>query len=100
VVGGLQVEEPAADLATAVAIASSVRDKPVAADLAIIGEVGLSGEVRAVGQMAARLKEAAQMGFRRSLIPKSLRRGGEPLPDSIETIPVRSVADAVKKALV
>jgi DNA repair protein RadA/Sms len=100
VVGGLQVEEPAADLATAVAIASSVRDKPVVADLAIIGEVGLSGEVRAVGQMAARLKEAAQLGFRRCLIPKSLRRGGEPLPDSIETIPVRSVADAVKKALV
>jgi DNA repair protein RadA/Sms len=100
VVGGLQVEEPAADLATAVAIASSARDKPVAADLAIIGEVGLSGEVRAVGQMAARLKEAAQMGFRRSLIPKPLRRGGEPLPDSIETIPVRSVADAVKQALV
>jgi DNA repair protein RadA/Sms len=100
VVGGLQVEEPAADLATAVAIASSVRDKPVAADLAIIGEVGLSGEVRAVGQMAARLKEAAQLGFRRCLIPKSVRRGGEPLPDNIETIPVRSVADAVKKALV
>jgi DNA repair protein RadA/Sms len=100
VIGGLQVEEPAADLATAVAIASSVRDSPVAADLAIIGEVGLSGEVRAVGQTAARLKEAAQLGFRRCLIPKSLRRGGDPLPEGIETIRVRSVAEAVKKALV
>ena len=100
VIGGLQVEEPAADLATVVAIASSVHDKPVAADLAIIGEVGLSGEVRAVGQTAARLKEAAQLGFRRCLIPKSLRRGGEPLPEEIETIPVRSVTEAVKKALI
>jgi DNA repair protein RadA/Sms len=65
VIGGLQVGEPAADLAVAVAIASSVRDRAVAADLAVIGEVGLSGEVRAVGQMAARLKEEARLGFRR-----------------------------------
>jgi DNA repair protein RadA/Sms len=100
VIGGLQVEEPAADLATAVAIASSIRDKPVAADLAVIGEVGLSGEVRAVSQTVARLKEAAQLGFRRCLLPKSLRRRGEPLPESIEAIPVRSVAEAVEKALV
>jgi DNA repair protein RadA/Sms len=99
VIGGLQVEEPAADLGIAVAIASSARDKPVAADLAVIGEVGLSGEVRAVGQTAARLKEAAQLGFQRCLVPKSRRRGGDPLPDGIEAIPVRSVAEAVKKAL-
>jgi DNA repair protein RadA/Sms len=100
VIGGLQVEEPAADLAAAVAIASSVRDRPVAADLAIVGEVGLSGEVRAVGQTAARLREAAQLGFRRCLVPKSLRCGGDPLPEGIETIRVRSVAEAVEKALV
>jgi len=100
VIGGLQVGEPAADLAVAVAIGSSVRDRPVAADLAIIGEVGLSGEVRAVGQTAARLKEAAQLGFRRCLLPKSVRRGREPLPQSIEPIPVRSVAEALEKALV
>jgi DNA repair protein RadA/Sms len=100
VIGGLQVGEPAADLAVAVAIASSVRDRPVAADLAVIGEVGLSGEVRAVGQTAARLKEAARLGFRRCLLPKSVRRGQEPLPPGIEAIPVRSVAEAVEKALV
>jgi len=46
------------------------------------------------------LKEAAQLGFRRCLLPRSVRRGGEPLPESIETIPVRSVAQAVEKALV
>jgi DNA repair protein RadA/Sms len=100
VIGGLQVGEPAADLAVAVAIASSVRDRPMAADLAVIGEVGLSGEVRAVGQMAARLKEAARLGFRRCLLPKSARRGQEPPPQDIEAIPVRSVAEALEKALV
>lgn len=99
VIGGLQVGEPAADLAVAVAIASSVRDKPVKADLAIIGEVGLSGEVRAVGQTAARLKEAAQLGFRRCLLPRRVRRGQDSLPEGIEPIPVRSVAEAVEKAL-
>ena len=100
VVGGLQVSEPAADLAVAVAIASSVRDRPVAADLAVIGEVGLSGEVRAVAQTAARLKEAARLGFRRCLLPKSVRRGQGSLPSGIEAVPVRSVAEAVEKALV
>jgi DNA repair protein RadA/Sms len=100
VIGGLQVGEPAADLAVAVAIASSVRDRPVAADLAMIGEVGLSGEVRAVSQTGARLKEAARLGFRRCLLPRSVRRGQEPLPGGIEAVPVRSVAEAVEKALV
>jgi DNA repair protein RadA/Sms len=99
VIGGLQVGEPAADLAVAVAIGSSVRDRPVAADLAMVGEVGLSGEVRAVAHTAARLKEAARLGFRRCLLPRSVRRGQEPLPEGIEPIPVRSVAEAVEKAL-
>ena len=99
VVGGLQVGEPAADLAVAVAIGSSVRDKPVKADMAIIGEVGLSGEVRTVGQTAARLKEAAQLGFRYCLVPRSVRCGDELSSSDIETIPVRSVTEAVRKAL-
>ncbi len=100
VIGGLQVGEPAADLAVAVAIGSSVRDRPVKADLAVIGEVGLSGEVRAVAQTAARLKEAARLGFSQCLVPRSVRRGGEPPPQGIEVVPVRSVAQAVQKALV
>lgn len=100
VVGGLEVREPAADLAIALAIASSIRDRPVAADLAIIGEVGLSGEVRAVSQTIPRLKEAARLGFRRCLLPRSVRRGPEPFPEGIEPIPVRTVAEALDKALV
>jgi DNA repair protein RadA/Sms len=62
--------------------------------------VGLSGEVRAVGHTAARLKEAARLGFRRCLLPRSVRRGQEPLPEGIEATPVRSVAEAVERALV
>ncbi len=100
VVGGLQVEEPAADLAMAVAIASSVRDQPVMADLAIIGEVGLSGEVRTVGHTSSRLKEASRLGFKRCLLPKGVRASDIRSLDGIETLPVRSVAEAVEKALV
>jgi DNA repair protein RadA/Sms len=100
VIGGLQVQEPAADLAIAVAIASSVRDRPVAADVAAIGEIGLSGEVRAVGQMGPRLKEAERLGFRACLTPRPVRTRRENVTSGIELIPVRSVAEAVHKALV
>jgi DNA repair protein RadA/Sms len=100
VVGGLQIEEPAADLAIAAAIGSSVRERPVAADLVLIGEVGLSGEVRAVGQIEARLKEAAKLGFRRCILPKTAQRVRLTAPEGLELIPVRSVAEALDKALV
>jgi DNA repair protein RadA/Sms len=98
VIGGLQVEEPAADLAVAVAIASSVRDLPVPADMAFMGEIGLSGELRAVGQLNARLKEAAKLGFRRAIVPRMLRKG-EPLPQDIEIIQARSAREAIDVAL-
>jgi DNA repair protein RadA/Sms len=99
VVGGLQIEEPAADLALAVALVSSVRDLPVPADLAVIGEVGLSGEVRSVGQLEARLSEAARLGFSKVLIPRSMQRKKLRHPDGLTLIPVRSVGDAVAAAL-
>jgi DNA repair protein RadA/Sms len=99
VVGGIQVEEPAADLAVAAAIASSMRDLPVKADTVLIGEVGLSGELRMVGQMPARLHEAAKLGFRTAIVPKRLRHG-EPWPKGIEVIEARSVREALEKAMV
>ena len=99
VVGGLQIEEPAADLALAVALVSSVRDLPVPADLAVIGEVGLSGEVRSVGQLEARLSEAARLGFSKVLIPRSMQRKKLRHPDGLTLIPVRSVGDAITAAL-
>jgi DNA repair protein RadA/Sms len=73
VAGGLRVSEPAADLAVAGALVSAACDKPVPEETVIFGEVGLSGEVRGVSQMDLRLKEAAQLGFKRALVPQ--RRG-------------------------
>ncbi|MDH4135249.1 MAG: DNA repair protein RadA [Anaerolineae bacterium] len=98
VVGGLRINEPAADLAVAVAIASSFRDVPVAADLAVVGEIGLSGELRTVSQLSRRLSEAAKLGFRRCLLPKGVRREKD-TPSEIEGIGVRSVAEALEVAL-
>jgi DNA repair protein RadA/Sms len=99
VVGGLRINEPAADLAVATAIASSFKNAPVAADLAIVGEIGLSGELRAVGQLSKRLNEAAKLGFKRCLVPKSFRRQ-EIAPDGIEVIGVRSLQEALQVALI
>jgi DNA repair protein RadA/Sms len=99
VVGGIQVEEPAVDLAVATAIASSMRDVPVKADTVLIGEVGLSGELRMVGQMLARLNEAAKLGFKTAIVPKRLRKG-EPWPTGIEVVEARSLREALEKAMV
>jgi DNA repair protein RadA/Sms len=69
VAGGLRISEPAADLAVAAALASSLSGVPVPSDMVIFGEVGLSGEVRNVGQTETRLKEASKLGFKNALIP-------------------------------
>lgn len=100
VVGGLQVDEPAADLAVAAAIASSVRNRPVAADLALVGEVGLSGELRGVGQLSRRLNEAAKLGFTRVLVPMSVARKLERPPAGLEVLGARTLREALEMALV
>lgn len=97
VVGGMQVREPAVDLALAAALASSVEDKPLPADLAFVGEVGLSGELRSVGQLGARLHEAAELGFRRVVIPRSVRREIE-RPSGLQIDEARSVREALSLA--
>jgi DNA repair protein RadA/Sms len=68
-VGGVRLIEPAADLAIALAVTSAANNKALPGDLIAIGEVSLSGEVRPVGGIAARLQEAARLGFRRALVP-------------------------------
>jgi len=98
VVGGLQIDEPAADLAIAAAIASSWKDVSVKADAVLIGEIGLAGELRMPSQMPARLREAAKLGFKTAIVPKSLRKG-EDYPKGIEVVEVRSVGEALDKAL-
>lgn len=98
VIGGLKVDEPASDLAMAVAMASSYFEKSIPADLAIVGEVGLSGELRAVGQLSARLSEAAKLGFKRALVPK-MRRKVESPPPNLQLVEVRNVAEALNVAV-
>jgi DNA repair protein RadA/Sms len=98
IVGGLQVGEPAADLAVAVAIASSRQDRSVAPDIALIGEIGLSGELRAVGHIASRLKEAAKLGFGRCVVPAT-KRPSHGYPDGIQVLGARSLRQAIELAL-
>ncbi len=99
IIGGLQVGEPAADLAMAIAIASSMRDRPVDPGLAFIGEIGLSGEVRTIPQLPSRLREAAKLGFKRVIVPGRVRKEEE-MPKDLEIIEVRTVRAALDKAFV
>ena len=98
VVGGLRVEEPAADLAAAMALVSSLKDHPVRADVALIGEIGLSGELRWVSHMEIRLREAQKLGFKAAVIPKRLR-ANIAAPDKFEILEARSLDHAIKMAI-
>ncbi|MFC2063793.1 DNA repair protein RadA [Chloroflexota bacterium] len=99
VVSGLKVEEPAADLAIAAAVTSSIKDIPVKADTVLIGEIGLAGELRMPGQMPLRLREAAKLGFKNAIVPKRLRKG-DPWPSGIKIVEARSLYKALEAALV
>jgi len=99
VVSGLKIDEPAADLAVAAAIASSMKDQAILADVVLIGELGLSGELRMVSQINARLREAASLGFNKAIVPRRLHRK-EVWPQGIEVIEARSLREALKQALV
>jgi len=97
--GGLRLSEPAADLGIAIAVASSFRDRPVAADTVVFGEVGLSGEIRAVARPEPRLAEAARMGLRRCVLPAGNLRVGPQVPAGLEVIGVATVAEALEVVL-
>ena len=99
VIGGLTLDEPAADLALIVALASSFRDKPVPFDLAAIGEVGLTGELRAVHAINQRLSEVRRLGFTKCLVPA---RGTGKLtpPDGLQLIQVHNIREAIAALLV
>jgi len=94
VAGGLTLDDPAADLATVAALASSFRNRALEARTLVLGEVGLAGEVRAVGQAEARLSEAARLGFRRAVVPAGNARHAA-APEGIEVVGVESVAEAL-----
>jgi DNA repair protein RadA/Sms len=97
IVGGLKVNEPAVDLAVAVAVASSFRDVPVSSELVLIGEVGLAGELRTVGQLERRLGEAAKLGFTRAIYPPAARK--PQLPDGFKGLSVATLQEAIEAAL-
>lgn len=99
VVGGLTINEPASDVAIATAIASSVKEKPVHADLAFVGEIGLSGELRAVSQLESRLKEAVKLGFRRCVVPRRQAKRVT-APDGLTLIGCVNMADVLRQAFV
>ncbi|MBL8140172.1 MAG: DNA repair protein RadA, partial [Acidobacteria bacterium] len=93
--GGIEVEEPAADLAVIGAIASSVRNRPIRERTAVFGEIGLAGEVRSVPQGALRVKEAAQLGYTRCVVPEGTCAPAD-VPSGCELVEVRRVGEAIE----
>ena len=95
VIGGLYLDEPGADLAATLALASSFRDKPVPADLVAVGEVGLTGELRSVSALNQRLSEIRRLGFTKCLIPQRHGRQAVVPPEGLQLIPVRNIREAL-----
>jgi len=92
IAGGVKIEDPAADLAIAVAVASSFRNREIDGHTVVMGEIGLNGEVRAVTNLERRLKEAVKMGFKTAIIPQGNRLGES---FNLTLLPVGSVAETL-----
>lgn len=95
IIGGLRLDEPAADLAVCMSLVSGLRDVPIDDKLIAFGEVGLSGEVRTVPRIEARIREAARLGFTQCVLPRSSLKSITNVPDNIELIPVKNIKEAV-----
>lgn len=95
IVGGLKLEEPAVDLAVAMALVSGVRDFPIPDDMVIFGEVGLSGEIRTVPRILERVKEAQRLGFNKCVVPKACMKQLSAVKNDIELIGVSTLAGAI-----
>ena len=98
VIGGLRLDEPAADLPVVLAVASSYRDRPIPGDLCAIGEVGLTGEIRAVLHLNQRLQEASRLGFKQCIIPKNGTDKLE-IPQGLQVMRVRNIREAIEIVL-
>ncbi len=98
VIGGLTLNEPAADLAMMIALASSFRDKSVPSDLVAIGEVGLTGELRSVNSLGQRLSEVRRLGFTKCIVPN--RSSGKlVVPEGLQLIRVNNIREALNAVL-
>lgn len=95
IVGGMRLDEPAADLAVALSLVSALRDKPIDENLIAFGEIGLSGELRSVPRAQSRINEAARLGFTKCILPKACIKQISSCPDSLELIGVRSLGQAL-----
>ncbi len=99
VAGGIKVEDPTADLAVALAIASAFREQPVISETAVLGEIGLAGEVRSISQAVLRINEVQKMGFKTCLLPKNNYKNLDYEKNTIELIPVSTLKEALDIAL-
>ena len=99
VVGGLELDEPSADLAIALAIASSFRDKPMGEDLAAIGEIGLTGELRSVPNINQRLQEIARLGLKRCVVPAHCMPDIKK-PEQLKILPARNIREAINALVI
>ena len=97
--GGLSLEEPGLDLPLALALASSLRDRPIRPATVAIGEIGLLGELRSVSGLERRLREAARLGFSRAVVPRPPRSGSLPSIDGLEVVAVATLREAIAEAL-
>jgi DNA repair protein RadA/Sms len=98
IAGGIKIDEPSIDLAAAMSICSSFKDSPVESDTLVLGEIGLGGEIRTIGFIDRRIQEAAKLGFKKIVMPKSnmknFKHNGK-----LEIIPVESIQDAIRLIL-
>lgn len=98
VAGGVKLDEPAVDLAVAIAIASSFKERPTQPHDVVFGEIGLTGEVRGVSRIDQRVKEAQKLGFRRIILPEKSMKGWTP-PPGVELLGVNTISEALAAAL-
>lgn len=94
IVGGIRLDEPAVDLALALAIASAFRNKPIDSSIAVIGEVGLTGELRAVSQIERRLAEVLKLGFKACVIPQANTKNIK-IPEGMRVLPAKNLTEAL-----
>src|SRR5690349_10259505 len=98
VAGGMTIDEPASDLAVVGAVASSLRNRPIRPGTAVFGEVGLAGEIRGTAQAALRIREAAQMGFTRIIVPEA-NQAPDDVPSGCDMVAVRNVGEALDQLM-
>jgi len=98
IIGGLTLDEPAADLAAILALASSYLDKPIPNDLAAIGEVGLTGELRSVNNLEQRLSEVHRLGFKKCIVPRRKGRKSPEFPE-LQVQEISNIGEAIRAVL-